>query len=90
MEWLLHSIKPCNSMLFANMLEHLNAQQKFELTAILNQFNKIFNHVLGADLELKPNALPIQRKPFTVPTKYRALFKREINKLVNLQVLNQI
>jgi hypothetical protein len=80
----------------ANMQEHLNAQQKSELATILNQFNDMFNRVLGAyphervDLELKPDALPVQRKPFTVPTKYRALFKKEIDKLVDLQVLKPV
>ena len=80
----------------ANMQEHLDAKQKNELASILNEFNSMFNRVLGAypyekvDLELKPNASPIQCKPFTVPTEYRKLFKGELNKLVDLQVLKPV
>ena len=80
----------------AAMQDHLADDQKEQLTKVLNQFNDMFNQVLvtypyeKVDLELKPNVKPIQCKPFSVPNKYRDLLKKEINKLVDLQVLKPV
>ena len=80
----------------AQDLEHLNEDQKKTIGIMLDDFNPMFNQVLGAyphaqaDLLLKKNAEPIHCRPFSVADKNRELFKKELNKLVGLDVLEPV
>ena len=77
--------------------EHLSEENRTLLSDVLDNFNDMFNRTLGfydkeiADLELaNPNTIPIHCRPFPVPDKFRDLFKKELDKLVNLGVLRPV
>ena len=76
--------------------EHLSIGQRRILSSVLEEFNPMFNRTLGyypeakVDINLKPNTKPIHVRPFKVPDKLRGMLKNEIDKLVNLEVLEPI
>ena len=67
-----------------NSLEHLNAEEKRELTKTLNEFPTLFGGGLGKldiepiHLELKDGAKPYHAKPFTLPPAFLNSTKKEI------------
>ena len=76
---------------------HLSKEERNQLGKLLDEFNSMFNRTLGrypnavADIKLKnPSTLPIHTRPFSVPNKYRALLKKELDKLVALGVLKPV
>ena len=77
--------------------KHLNEEQQELLGMTLDEFNDMFNRVLGVynkeecDLELiDPSVKPVHVRPFTVPDKLRPMLKKELDKLVELKVLNKV
>ena len=72
---------------------HLTQEQRDQLQGLLEQFTELFSGKLGLyphekiSLELVDNAVPHRSRPFTVPRAHESLFKRELDKLVRLGVL---
>ena len=81
----------------AEQQSHLTKEQQKQLGSVLNEFNEMFNRVLGSYVEeevdiklIDPKVKPIHVRPFTVPDKHRELLKKEIDKLVFLGVLEPV
>ena len=72
---------------------HLDSNQQKELLALLSNFNELFDGSLGdwktkhVSLELKEGATPFHGRPFPVPLIHRDSLKKEIERLVKLEVL---
>ena len=72
---------------------HLSNNEKCKLTVMLNNYKTLFDGSLGdfkikpVSIELKPDAKPVQSRPFTVAQIYREKFKTELDRLVSIGVL---
>ena len=80
----------------AQQQEHLSKEERDLLGITLDEFNPMFNQVLGeykktkCDLRLKPGVQPVHTRPFPVPDKLRPMLKGELKKLVDLGVLESV
>ncbi|MGH3053395.1 MAG: hypothetical protein ACRDL7_00270, partial [Gaiellaceae bacterium] len=74
---------------------HLTEEQRQQLDDLFGNFSNLFNGTLGkypksqVHLKLKPNAVPIHSKPFPVPRIHQEAFRHEIERLVQLDVLEK-
>ena len=72
---------------------HLTLSQQEELATMLSQFPRLFDGKLKhyphkkVHLHLKPDAKPYQSRPYAVPHVHRQLFKNELDRLVEQEVL---
>ncbi|MGH7974123.1 MAG: hypothetical protein ACREBR_01255 [bacterium] len=72
---------------------HLTDNQQDKLRHLLLQFPALFNGKLGhykkhkLHLDLKPGAVPYHAKPYSVPKVHEQVFKGEIDRLIELKVL---
>jgi hypothetical protein len=77
----------------AKGLTHLNAHQKADLLIGLQENNKIFDGTLGVyphkkvNIDIDPNDKPVHSRPYPVPQIHLKPFKKELNHLVRIGVL---
>jgi transposase InsO family protein len=75
--------------------EHLTAEQKEDLRTLFNKHYKLFDGKLRTytdakmDIELQPHAVPVYRRPYSVPRVHMELFRKELNRLVEIGVLER-
>ena len=78
-----------------NGYKHLDQTKRDKLLALLNQYQELFDGQLGlwdtepVSLEIKPGAKPYHGKAFPVPHIHKEKFKKEIDTLVELGVLEK-
>ena len=76
-----------------NNCKHLNAAEREELLKLLQKYEELFDGTLGdwktepVKLELKKDAKPFHSRPFQVPKIYVETLKKEIERLVELGIL---
>ena len=76
-----------------NKFQHLTMTQHIELLTVLQKFEELFNGTLGpwkidpVDLHLNKDAKPIYLQPYPVPKVHKEIFKKEVERLVLLGVL---
>ncbi len=77
----------------AKAQKHLTPEQQDDLASLLSKYTKLFSGKLGLypnkklHFELMPNARPVYKRPYTVAHAHRAVFKQELDRLVELNVL---
>lgn len=75
---------------------HLSSLHQTQLVALLLQFTDLFSGKLGCyphkefDLQLIPNATPKHMRAFPVPKAHEETFKREIERLLSIGVLEKV
>ena len=75
--------------------KHLNEQQKHDLKRVLSTVDKLFNGKLGCyphrqiHLDLHSNAIPFHAKAYAVPHIHETIFKKELQRLVEIEVLER-
>ena len=73
---------------------HLNSEQREKLSAVLREFEDLFQGKLGAwngpkiDIELKQGVAPFHGRPYKIPHAIKDTVKTEVNRLVNIGVLS--
>ena len=73
--------------------QHLNHKQKRSLSRVLSKYSKLFSGELGVyphkkmDLDLRDNAKPLHSRPYAVPHSLQPTFKKELDHLVSIDVL---
>ena len=78
-----------------SVLTHLNTHQKQLLKTLLNNNDQLFDGTLGnwaidpAKLELKESTKPYQGKLIPVPHVHKEILKKEVNRLLNLNILKR-
>ena len=76
--------------------QHLSEEQRTALLHLLQKHDKLFQGKLGTwktddvHFDLKPGAVPYRAKPFPVPHIHQATIKKEIQRLVDIGVLERI
>ena len=76
--------------------KHLNSSQQQQLRAVLRGHDMLFNGKLGKykgkkiRLELRDDAQPVHCKPFPVPQTLSEVFKKECNRLCEIDVLEPV
>ncbi|MGH7954793.1 MAG: reverse transcriptase family protein, partial [Gloeomargaritales cyanobacterium] len=81
--------------LIAATQDHLTVEERKKLSTLLQKYSKIFDGTLGkypheqVHLKLKPNSKPIHAKPYSVPRIHQSAFRNEIDRLVELDVLEK-
>ena len=76
-----------------NLCQNLTMTQRNELIKLLKKIEDFFDGTLGTwkthplDFELKEDAKPIRLQPYTVPKLNKETFKKEVERLVLLGVL---
>jgi len=79
----------------ARQQKHLNQQQQADLARLLSKHMKLFSGKLGTyphkkiHLELKPNAVPYNCRPYPIPRSQRQVFKDELDRLCKVGVLSK-
>ena len=74
---------------------HLNDEQKVKLKHLLDEYKDLFDGSLGdwntppVSVELKPDAKPHHSRPYPVPQIHKEQFKKELDSLVELGVLEK-
>ena len=74
---------------------NLSLNERSSLEIVLRKYEKIFDGTLGrfngpkASFGLEPNVSPVQSWPFPVPVSHRATFKKELDRLEKLGVLEK-
>ena len=74
---------------------HLNQEQQRQLFNILELHSELFNGKLGKyphqkiHLDIQENAKPFHAKPYAVPHIHRQVFKNELKRLCEINVLQQ-
>lgn len=74
---------------------HLDATDKNKLLRVLIKYKHLFDGTLGdfkvdpVKIELKKDAQPVQLRPFQVPHIRRGMFKKELDRLIQLGVLEE-
>jgi hypothetical protein len=80
----------------AKQQTHLSSQQQDRLLSILKKRTKLFSGKLGLytgkkmDLELISGAVPVHQKPYPVPHAHMEVFRKELDRLCELGVLQRI
>ena len=75
--------------------KHLDQSQRSKLLTVLQRYDDLFDGKLGlwktepASIELKPGSKPYHGRAYPVPHIQKALFKKELDALVNLDVLEK-
>ena len=73
--------------------QHLIMTQRNDLLKLLQKFEELFDGTLGTwkidplDFELKEDAKPICSRPYPIPKVHEEMFKKEVERLVLLGVL---
>ena len=73
--------------------QHLSKKEQDQLLALLQKYQDLFQGKLGRlpgpplDLELKPGADPVYCRPYPIPRSQEAMFKKEVDRMVNLGIL---
>ena len=76
--------------------DHLTPKQRIKFRALLEKYRDRFKGRVGRtpgpplELELKEGAEPYYRKPFTIPLKQLAAFKREVDRLEREGILERV
>ena len=84
---------PANLPEVVNGCAYLDDEQKDLLLKLLCKYSNLFDGTLGTfnvtpvEIELKPNAQPVQLRAFPVPHIRRGMFKQELKRLMDLGVL---
>lgn len=79
-----------------NKANALNAEQKQKLKQLLMEFEELFDGTLGrwnttpASAELKENAKPVYTRHYKVPRINEEAFKRELQRLLGLGVIERV
>ncbi|MGH7974341.1 MAG: reverse transcriptase family protein, partial [bacterium] len=74
---------------------HLSREDQEKLSKLLQKYEKLFDGTLGkyphsqVHLKLKSGSKPIHAKPFPVPRIHQAALRKEIDRLVELDVLEK-
>lgn len=75
---------------------HLNQVQQNDLRSVLEKYNKLFDNELGTypdekiHLDLRDDAVPhCQPRAYSVPQAHRSVFKKELDRLVRIGVLEE-
>ena len=77
----------------AKLQTHLTKEQQSQLATVLSKYSKLFSNKLDVypyqkvHLELLPNSVPVHAKPYAVPKVNEELFKKELNHLCKIGVL---
>ena len=80
----------------ANNAEQLNDEQRAKLLVLLKDFEDVFDGTLGkwktdpVDIELKPDAKPVNSRYYPVPRINKETFKKELLRLVDIGVLEPV
>ena len=80
----------------AKLQLHLTAAQQEELKKILLKHIKLFDGKLGTyphrkfHIDLKPDATPVRRPPYSVAQAHREVFRQEIQRLVDIGILEPV
>ena len=75
---------------------HLNKREKTLLFELLQKYTEVFDGTLGAwktdpvDFEMVDGATPHSQRYYPVPHLYKETFKKELDRLVNLGVLEKV
>ena len=75
--------------------QHLNIEELKRLLNLLSKFKDLFDGTLGAwdttpvDLEFRDDAKPLCSRPYPVPRVHEAIFRKEVEKLVRLGILEE-
>ena len=75
--------------------KHLSAVEQKDLENVFIKFPSLFDGTLGSfkgppvTFDLKPGAKPVQARPFPVPHSRRETFRKELQRLVKLGVLEK-
>lgn len=80
---------------FIQTQTHLSFEQRMKLKTILLKYESLFDGTLGTwnippiDIYLKKDAIPFQSKPYKVPKINEETFKKEIQRMVQIGVLER-
>ena len=75
--------------------QHPNTKERKRLLNLLRKFEDLFDGTLGIcntttiDLELMDDAKPLYSQPYPVPRLHKAMFRKEVERLVILGVLEE-
>jgi hypothetical protein len=75
--------------------KHLTPSQQTDLAEVLRDYTSLFSGKLGCypgykvHLELNTDAQPFHTRPYPVPENYKAVFKAELERLVQIGVLSR-
>ena len=76
--------------------QHLSNTQRMKLLELLKKHEKMFSGQLGewkgeeVHFDLKPGVKPFRGRPFPVPQIHKATIMKEINRLIEIGVLEQV
>ena len=77
-------------------VKHLNEEQRIKLYQLLMKYENVFDGTLGewktdpVDFELVDGATPHSQRHYPVPHLYKTTFKKELDRLVKLGVLEKV
>ena len=80
----------------ANSLKHLNSDEQELVLEVLKRYEGAFQGTGGTwnrksiELELKEGAKPFYGKPFRIPQAYKALVKKEVERLESIGLLIRV
>ena len=75
--------------------QHLNNEERKKIINLLQKYEYLFDGTLGTwnttsvDLELRDDTMTVCSRPYPVPRVHKAMFRREIEILVKLGVLEE-
>mmetsp|Transcript_27436 Transcript_27436/g.40868 ORF Transcript_27436/g.40868 Transcript_27436/m.40868 type:complete len:1328 (-) Transcript_27436:212-4195(-) len=75
--------------------QHLSEEEQQGLEELLRKHYKLFDGKLRTytdakmDIELKPGATPVYKRPYSVPRIHLEVFRKELNRLVDIGVLER-